>query len=231
MRLLALLLSATVAFAGTELTAFRGHVHLVAAKSPYLVNRSLVLSTTDTLTVEPGVEIRVNGYYKLMLRGAINILGTEKKPVRILAEDSTANWVGLHLSTGENLVQIQGLEVRNAFRNTFSAVRGELRKSTFEGNYYALWVEDSPSLLITECSITHNRYGITVGSDSLQVSKSSLVSNVIGVWLEGQGKIASSENTLGQNTESDISTPNDPARQGIASRYSRRTLQTVESRF
>lgn len=215
----------------TELTSLRGHVRLTESRSPYVVPRSLVLSMSDTLTVEPGVEIRVAGYYKLMLRGTVRILGTDKKPVRILSDDSSASWVGLHISSGSNPVRIQGMEIRNAFRNTFSSVQGEIRKSTFQGNFYAVWAENSSTLRFVDCFMTQNRYGVTVGSDSLRVEKSVIQGNTFGVWLEGSAKLLQAGNKVTGNSEVDLSSPQDATRQGLASRYSRRTLQMVESAF
>lgn len=221
----------TLAFAGTDLNGFQGKVHLTAAKSPYLVNHSMVLSVNDTLIVDPGVEIRIMGYHKLMLRGCVRIKGTAKKPVKIIADDSSASWVGLHFSTGANDVSIEGLEVRNAFRNTFSGVKGKIQKSLFEGNFYAMWVEESPNLSFLDCAVTHNRYGITVGSDSITVSRSRIQANAIGIWLEGAGKIHQESNSVSLNTEQDLSTPKDPSRQGLVSKFTRRALQAVESSF
>lgn len=231
-QILRFMLSCTVfAHAATELVKLEGHVFLRAAQSPYLVNRSLVLSMKDTLTVEPGVEIRIQGYQKVILRGAVQIAGTAKKPVRILAADSSESWVGLHLSPGNNRTEIRGLEVHNAFRNTFRGVQGVISGSTFSNNYYALWIEESPSLQITDCRIEANRYGLTVSSDSLRLEKTTITQNVFGVWLEGSARISPLTNQIQQNQEANLSTPSDSSRQTASGRISKHALQMVEARF
>ncbi len=221
----------TALFASTALERFEGKVTLKASGSPYLVTSSLVLSSQDTLIIEPGVELLVQGYRKLLLRGVVKIKGTLKKPVRMASADSNESWVGLHISTGNNPVEIQGLQVENAFRNIVSASKGKISQSQFVGNYYGLWVEKSPEMFLKECEFRENRFGVSVADGVLSLSKSQIHDNVFGAWLDRDASVVGQGNLIQSNQTADISAPSDSTRQGNAARFPKGTLQTVESQF
>jgi hypothetical protein len=47
------------------------------SNSPYIVTNNLVLQPTDTLTINPGVEIRFDGNYRFDIFGTFLAVGTE----------------------------------------------------------------------------------------------------------------------------------------------------------
>ena len=231
--LLALLLGVCAARAGepTALERLQGKVVLTAAKSPYLVTHSLIMGAKDTLTIEPGVELRVDGYLKLMLRGVVRIQGTAKNPVRIVSAKEDANWMGLHLITDDRPVEIRGLVVEDAFRNTVSSATGIIAQSRFSDNYYGLWIESAPGLALEDCDFTGNRYGLTLEKGALAISKSRIDENVVGVWLEGDAKLDGAGNLFRKNQATDVSRPADADRQTASGRLPKSTLQAVEAKF
>ncbi len=62
--------------------------------SPYLVVGNLEVPKGRTLRVEPGVQLRFQGYYKLDVRGALDARGSAAEPILITA-DTCAGWAGL----------------------------------------------------------------------------------------------------------------------------------------
>ncbi|HSQ42391.1 MAG TPA: right-handed parallel beta-helix repeat-containing protein [Fibrobacteraceae bacterium] len=216
------------AFAQTPLQSLHGHVILSAAGSPYLVETSLVQTPRDTLVIEAGVRVLVDGYRKILLRGCVRIHGTASQPVIFSSADSTDSWIGLHWATGSKAMDVQELVVQNAFRNTVSASSGQMFQCRFQGNYYGLWVDDSPNLRLVRCEFQRNRYGLAVGSGILQISSSKISKNVYGIWLEGQGQIHGLENQIANNTEEDSPAITKPISRSY---YSQRLLQALEARF
>jgi len=215
----------------TALDSLHGNLVLRATQSPYLVKHSLVQREQDSLRIEPGVQILVGSYAKITLHGYVRIEGTTRKPVRIEAIDSSSDWIGLSLATGEHVALIQGLIVRQAFRNAFSGVQGAILQSRFEDNYYGAWVEDSPSLSFANCTWGGNRYGLSIMDDSLNVSASTLQGNVVGLWLEGSSGLRGTKNRIEKNQQADTSGPQDPKRNTASGHYPLKALQAAEAGF
>ena len=76
---------------------------LYAAKSPYYMSYDVLLPAGQTLTIEPGVEIRVEGRYVFRAQGAIKALGTAASPIKFVSAASNpkkGDWVGVVLESG-----------------------------------------------------------------------------------------------------------------------------------
>ena len=54
-----------------------GKLLLQEKDSPYILEQGVVLTSSDTFAVEPGVTVLMGEYAKLMLRGPVDIRGTE----------------------------------------------------------------------------------------------------------------------------------------------------------
>ena len=69
--------------------------------SPYLVTDHITILAGQTLTIEPGVEVRFQGYYKFNVLGNLQAQGTENARILFTAENQTTGWGGLRISTGD----------------------------------------------------------------------------------------------------------------------------------
>lgn len=195
---------ATAIMAETPLPRLQGKVVLKAEHSPYVMENNAVLGALDTLVVQPGVTLKVKGYSRLLLRGVVEIRGTQKRPVRFVAYDTSDSWIGLHFATGERPFVVEHLIVENAFRNTVSSSVGAFVSSHFVNNYYGLWVESSPSLLIGKSNFARNRYALSVGSGSVKLMGSSLKSNVYGIFIEKGAHLEGDLAQASDNAEADV---------------------------
>ena len=54
---------------------------------PYIITDNIVVHENATLTVDPDVEIRFQGFYSIKVEGIIEAIGTESEPI-ILTSDS-----------------------------------------------------------------------------------------------------------------------------------------------
>ena len=67
------------------------------SNSPYIVTNNLVLQPSDTLTINPGVEIRFDGNYRFDIFGTFLAVGTEADSITFTRNGST-NWMSLNFA-------------------------------------------------------------------------------------------------------------------------------------
>lgn len=143
------------------------------ANSPYLMTGNVVVFPGVTLTIEPGVEVRVAssstpaaGYY-LETRGTVNMIGLPGLPVRFRSDtalNTVAAWDGFRINDPQggtlnfNYVDLSNANILfNYYGNTPANLLVE--GSTFNYNYYALNV--GLSLEARGCNFKGNYSAIT----------------------------------------------------------------------
>jgi hypothetical protein len=68
--------------------------------SPYIVTGNILVSSGVRLTIEPGVQIRFNGYYSLFIQGNIRALGTQGNEILFtsnLTQQQKGDWDHINL--------------------------------------------------------------------------------------------------------------------------------------
>ncbi len=76
---------------------------LDAVGSPYYMTSDIVLPAGETLTIEEGVEIRVEGLYRMRVQGKIIAHGTAGEPIQFVSgvdNPSRGDWFGLLFESG-----------------------------------------------------------------------------------------------------------------------------------
>ena len=184
--------------------AQNGKVFLQEKDSPYMLEQGVVVAATDSFVVEPGVTVQMGEFAKLMLQGPVKIIGSSDKPVVFCGADSTVNWNGFHIMSSSQPFEVKNLVVENAFRNTVFRSRGSFENVRFTNNYYGLWVDESPDVKLIRCSLTRNRYAISVRAGRVISNETSVSENVYGLYLETEGKVEGDTDLIRNNLESDI---------------------------
>ncbi len=105
----------------------------------YRVNQDLSLPNGVTLTIQPGVVIKVSGFRSINIAGTLTAIGTESQPILFTAltddtvggdtngdtSNSTPNkgyWDTIELSTGADSSVLSYVEIRYAGRNSVPAL-------------------------------------------------------------------------------------------------------------
>ncbi len=114
--------------------------------SPYIVTGNITVAENKILTVEPGAEIRFDGWYQINVKGTLNAVGEKENYITVTSNwDSpyVGSWEGIKLdsSSENNVIQYAVIEYANI---------------GIENNYYSC-----AQNLTVENSIFNNlRYGI-----------------------------------------------------------------------
>jgi hypothetical protein len=117
-------------------------------ESPYLINGDIVIPDDSTLTVNPGVQVVFEGYYKFMVQGRLLAVGTAEDSITFTASDTTAGWNGLRFNyTPSDNDSSMIVYCRLQYGRTTSSV------DSIGG---AIKVRGLGKLLISHCLITHN---------------------------------------------------------------------------
>ena len=67
------------------------------ADSPRLITANLLVPSSASLTIEPGVQVIFEGHYYLRVDGTIRAQGTEAEPIAFTARDHDQGWGGVRL--------------------------------------------------------------------------------------------------------------------------------------
>ncbi|OWV00446.1 hypothetical protein [Fibrobacter sp. UWR2] len=207
-----------------------GNIRLTEKDSPYILEQGVVVTSTDTLYVEPGVVVHMGEYAKLTLRGSVHILGTEAKPVVFRSVDSSGSWNGIHFVSTNRPFEVKNFVVQNAFRNTVFRSRGIFENVKFVNNYYGLWVDDVPEVFLARCDFVRNRFALSVRAGKVISADSKITENVYGLYLEAGGNYNGDLSAIKGNLESDVRKESDELA-GAGKRVSRSVWQRIETGF
>jgi len=140
------------------------------ANSPYIVTGSIVVFPGNTLTIEPGVEIKINNQTSnaiyIETRGTLNCVGTDLLPITIHAMYDTLNpvaWQGFVCTSSQG-------GVLNADRFRISNAHTPFGYESALSNYQ-----------YTNCTFSHCFQAVTV-ANAVNLQNCEFIDNEVGVY-------------------------------------------------
>lgn len=138
------------------------------ANSPYLMSGNIVVFPGATLTIQPGVEVRVkeNGLsgtpYYMEARGTINMVGQQGARIKFRADTAlttVGTWAGFKIKNSQGgVINYDYVSISNAVKcfDYDASIPGliDLHGSDFGYNYYAITVGNQ--LIAQNCNFTKN---------------------------------------------------------------------------
>ena len=122
-------------------------LHLTKANSPYLMTDNVLVPSGETLVIDPGVEIQINGAYYIQVEGTLTAVGTADERIKIYGiGDGADKWLGIkirHIGSKISYADISGL---------YDGILGD--------------DTDIDNSIITAADTTSSEYGYALGSSS-----------------------------------------------------------------
>ncbi len=161
-----------------------GQLRLTRKSSPYLISDALVVGRKDSLLMEPGTELWVQGL-GIVVKGQFTVNGTPADRVSI-RERAGKRWKGIILDSATGQVKINGLDLSGA-RHGLTARNTTLTLDNcrFSDNIWAL-VLDSCRVTISSSTIRQSeKAGISLRRTKLTMKDSDIVENALyGILIE-----------------------------------------------
>lgn len=149
--------------------------------SPYIITGDTTVAPDSTVTIEPGVEVRFDGFYELAVRGSLLALGAKDKPI-LFTRHQQANWKGIYVnSRGSQRVELENVVVEYAETGIVMSMQSV-----------------NAINIVRDSVFRHNTTGISTGSSTLQepwITRNLITKNGIGIV----GGTALSYNTVTEN--------------------------------
>ncbi len=166
------------------------------ANSPYTVTGNIVVFPGVTLTIQPGVEVRVkeNGMsgspFYIETRGTINMVGQPSALITFRAENAlttVGSWAGIVVKNSQGgAVNYDYISMSNAIKcfDYDASIPGliKLHKSVFSYNFYAINV--GTELIAEECTFRRNENAI-YGWSIFTFKNCNFDSNAVALSLYG----------------------------------------------
>jgi len=137
---------------------------LESAFSPYYMSCDVLLPTGNTLTIERGVEVLVEGRFQFRVLGRLISDGSADEPVVIqsgLDEPSMGNWIGMVFEAGGD----EGTELKyTTIAHATTGINLNQRNALIDhciirdNESYGIFCNDFSEPLITDCELRNNYF-------------------------------------------------------------------------
>ncbi len=147
-----------------------------AAGSPYLIEGNITVPTGQTLTIEPGVEVLFQSWYKLTVNGTLLAQGTAASPILFTGPSPSPGWLGIRFVDASDSSLLDHVVVEN----------GRATGAPPDNKGGGIYVENT-SPTISHSTIRNNYAKLSGGGLYLTGSNAILTGNTIVDNLVGYG--------------------------------------------
>jgi hypothetical protein len=187
----------------TGQTYFQGGIYnsteWTVQNSPYIITGDVVVFPDKTLTIQPGVEIRFNGYYFLEIRGTLVSVGTEANPIIYTSNQASpaiGDWYRVMIKND------QGAKASfeySEFSYASTATEVEccwnggpiyFKNCKFDYNQYAMKGYTGYVIEVDNCEFYHNTIGVAQADKN--ITNSTFIGNGYGLYYTERINVSNS---------------------------------------
>jgi len=100
--ILLFLFSNTICFSQTSISSGNVSGNWTEAGSPYQINGEITLASGTILTIDPGIIVEFQGYYKLIVEGVLLAEGTETDSIIFTTNEPATGWHGIRFESNSS---------------------------------------------------------------------------------------------------------------------------------
>ena len=171
---------------------------LTMENSPYLVDEALVVPDNVKLTVNPGVIIWFREF-GLIVKGEIQILGTEQYPVQF-AGIGSSKWKGIFIDRSQIQNKMYNCKISDAkygLRASNSNI--VIQNCLFQNNVWGIVLENGSAQIYQSLIRTSEKNGIAAKKTKLHIKDSTITENISGGVLLEDANVQIDHNNILNN--------------------------------
>lgn len=161
-----------------------GEVRWTAFGGPYRLTADVDVTPGATLIIEPDTSIEIPPGMEITIRGSVEAIGREGKPIRIVGTEASR---GFYLCDEKALLRTSYVEISGA-RRGIEVADGEcyIDQTTLRGNRIGLDGRGAARLVVSHSTFERNRFGALVGPN-FEITSCEFINNDIGMRVVGDG--------------------------------------------
>ncbi|UCE38511.1 MAG: right-handed parallel beta-helix repeat-containing protein [Thermoplasmata archaeon] len=151
--------------------------------SPYIITGDVTVVNGVNLTIEPGVEVKFDGYYSLIVHGSIYAIGTEGNRITITSNKGVPapkDWVQIEIYGGAH-AEIKYCDISYAWDGLYfwSSSNNLVSNCSFTSNFGSgiYLYTSSDNNIITNNYVSGSNFGIHLWSSSNNNISNNILSN------------------------------------------------------
>jgi len=177
------------------------------AASPVIVLGNIEIPDNVSLKIQPGVVVKFDGYYRILVRGSLEASGEAKRPVEFVSNREAPDrddWEGIVFYGEKSGGFLSYCTVKHAFKNMIWKSSPTIQNCQFIRNNYALYLSYSRTAKIFENQISGNAFGIYIDYSSPIIQKNRIIDNDYGLYCILSASPVVGENEIVSNREKNI---------------------------
>lgn len=158
--------------------------------SPYIVTGDIVVFPGKTLTIQPGVKVKFDGWYNIEIRGTLVAIGTITDSILFISNISLSKsaWDKININSAQNgtgtfeYCVVKHSSAGIGFQCCGGSNSSFIKNSLFDNNDAASFGYTGSSLGVNNCVFINNR--VAINNENSIITNCTFINNDTGIYCE-----------------------------------------------